>query len=187
MTEIEDDSIDLIHIDGFHSYAAVKNDFQLALNKIDKSVGIILMHDINEYQVTFGVNKFWNEIESKFKTFRFNHGHGLGVVFIGNNIDLNFLNLFDEKDNYFPNILRDFFELLGQRISLFAENEKLNKASLKVSQDVLNLNQLLQDRERDIERMANQFELDLLRITNSFSWKITQPMRRLSRILKSTK
>jgi hypothetical protein len=101
MSEVEDNSVDLIHIDGFHSYAAVKNDFELALKKISKSVGIIIMHDVNEYQVTFGVNKFWNEIENKFKTFKFNHGHGLGVVFVGTNIELNFLSLFDKQDSYF--------------------------------------------------------------------------------------
>jgi hypothetical protein len=187
MSEIEDDSIDLIHIDGFHSYSSVKNDFELALNKINKSVGIILMHDVNEYQVTFGVNKFWNEIENRFKTFKFNHGHGLGVVFVGTNIESNFLSLFDEKDSYFSNILRNFFEILGQRIFLFAENERLNESSLQANKEIQNLNQSLQARERDIERMKNQFEIDLLRITNSFSWKVTYPIRRLSRFVNRTK
>jgi hypothetical protein len=183
MSEIEDNSIDLIHIDGFHSFAAVKNDFELALKKINKSVGIIIMHDVNEYQVTFGVNKFWSEIENKFKTFKFNHGHGLGVVFVGSNIELNFLSLFDEKDFYFSNILRNFFETLGQRIFLFAEIERLNKTSLQANQDMLNLNQSLQVKEREIER----FEIELLRITNSFSWKITSPIRSFSRFINRVK
>lgn len=184
MAEVEDNSIDLIHIDGFHSYAAVKNDFELALKKINKSVGIIILHDVNEYQVTFGVNKFWNEIESRFKTFKFNHGHGLGVVFVGANIDINFLSLFDEKDSYFSNIFRDYFETLGQRIFLFAENESQKEIYLKACQNIMDLNQSLQDKERDIERIANQFEVDLMQITNSFSWKITSPLRYLKRILK---
>jgi hypothetical protein len=179
MSEIEDDSIDLIHIDGFHSYAAVKNDFELALKKINKSVGIILMHDVNEYQVTFGVNKFWSEIENKFKTFKFNHGHGLGVVFVGTKIELDFLRLFDEEDSYFLSILRNYFEILGQRIFLFVENERQRKISLQASQDLINLNQSLQEKEREIERMA----IDFLRITNSFSWKITSIIRRFSRFV----
>jgi hypothetical protein len=130
------------------------------------------------------VNKFWNEIESRFKTFKFNHGHGLGVVFVGANIDINFLSLFDEKDSYFLNIFRDYFEILGQKIFLFAENESQKEIFLKASQNIMDLNQSLQDKERDIERIANQFEVDLMQITNSFSWKITSPLRYLKRILK---
>ena len=81
----------------------------------------------------------------------------------------------------------DYFEVLGQRIFLFAVNVSQKELSLKASQDIIKLNQSLQGKERDIERMAIQFEIDLMRITNSFSWKITLPIRRFSRFLNRNK
>ena len=187
MAEVEDDSIELIHIDGFHSYSAVENDFKLAFKKINKSTGIIIMHDVNEYQVTFGVNKFWSEIEGSFKTFKFNHGHGLGVVFVGANIDANVLSLFDEKDTYFSNIFRNYFEILGQRVFLYAENERLTNNSSQMSQEIANLNQILHTKEVVLEKIKNQYEIDLLRVTSSFSWKLTAPIRRFNRFLNRKK
>jgi hypothetical protein len=179
MAEIEDDAIELIHIDGFHSYAAVKNDFSLAHKKINKTTGIILMHDINEYQVTFGVNKFWTELESIYKTFRFNHGHGLGVVLIGSNLDSSLLEIFESKDLEFSNIMRVHFEMLGQRVYLYAENERLNSITNQTNDQIVKLNQMLQAKDRIIEGLKSQFEIDLLRITSSLSWKITGPFRRI--------
>ena len=185
MKEIDNDSIDLIHIDGFHSYTAVKSDFNLALEKIEKLNGIILMHDINEYQLTFGVNKFWIEVESSFKTFRFNHGHGLGVVFVGSRIDSSILELFNSEDLYFSNILRDYFEILGQRTSLFAENTKLVDRSSHLNDEISNLRQIVDEKESDIDKLKIQSEIELLRIRNSFSWKLTSPLRRLSSLFKN--
>jgi hypothetical protein len=191
MATIDDDSIELVHIDGFHSYAAVQKDFNLALKKIDKTKGIILMHDINEYQISFGVNKFWREIKSKFKTFEFNHGHGLGVVFVGTSIQPTILNLLDEKDAFFSNILRDYFESLGQRIFLYAQNERLNEELTQatkninhLNENIASLNTNLQNKETAIQNLNDRFQIDLLKITNSFSWKVTSPFRRFSRIVR---
>jgi len=77
-----DSSIDLLHIDGFHSYESVKNDFESWLPKMNLD-GIILLHDIHVRRKSFGVYKFWEEIKSKFKTIEFVGSHGLGVVFLG--------------------------------------------------------------------------------------------------------
>jgi hypothetical protein len=77
-----DASIDLLHIDGFHSYESVRNDFNSWLPKMNLN-GIILLHDIHVRRNSFGVYKFWEEVKAKFRTIEFVGSHGLGVVFLG--------------------------------------------------------------------------------------------------------
>ena len=71
--------IDLLHIDGLHTYEAVKNDFETWLPKV-KNEGIVLLHDVNERKPGFGVWKFWQEICENYPTFLFDYGSGLGVI-----------------------------------------------------------------------------------------------------------
>jgi hypothetical protein len=82
LTQFGDSSIDLLHIDGFHSYESVRNDFESWISKMNSN-GIILLHDIHVRRNSFGVYLFWKEVKSKFKTIEFVGSHGLGVVFLG--------------------------------------------------------------------------------------------------------
>ena len=58
LSSFKDQSIDLIHLDGFHSYEASKNDFECWLPKL-KQDGIMLFHDIASKNNDFGVVEFW--------------------------------------------------------------------------------------------------------------------------------
>ena len=82
LKNFNEESIDLLHIDGFHSYESVKQEFQTWLPKMSIN-GVILLHDIHVRRNTFGVYKFWQEVKEKFKTIEFVGSHGLGVVFLG--------------------------------------------------------------------------------------------------------
>lgn len=79
----EDGSIDLLHIDGLHTYEAVKEDYDTWRPKLTEA-GVIIFHDTNEYQTDFGVWQFFEEIRNEAPvSFQFRHGHGLGVMAFG--------------------------------------------------------------------------------------------------------
>jgi len=74
-----DETIDLLHIDGLHTYDAVADDFNSWYPKI-KPGGIILFHDVKARMKDFGVWRFWEDITPDYETFTFHHGFGLGVL-----------------------------------------------------------------------------------------------------------
>lgn len=59
--------IDLLFIDGDHSYEGVKKDFEM-YSPLVKNNGMIAFHDIvvHDQSENCGVNKFWNEIKESF-------------------------------------------------------------------------------------------------------------------------
>jgi hypothetical protein len=79
LAHFSDDSIDLLHIDGLHTYEAVSEDFQNWLPKV-RPGGVILFHDIQARMMDFGAWRFWEEIAPKYNTFEFKQGFGLGVL-----------------------------------------------------------------------------------------------------------
>ncbi len=80
LQHFEPDSIDLLHIDGLHTYEAVQEDFNNWYPKV-KPGGIVLFHDVMARIKDFGAWKFFEELEAEHdEIFRFNHGFGLGVL-----------------------------------------------------------------------------------------------------------
>jgi hypothetical protein len=72
------ESIDLLHIDGLHTEAAVRHDFETWLPKVAPG-GIVLLHDVCVRTRDFGVWKLWEELCSHGRSSTFANGPGLGV------------------------------------------------------------------------------------------------------------
>ena len=80
LVQFQDQSVDLLHIDGLHTYEAVRHDFESWLPKLAPGA-LVLFHDIKVSHGEFGVWKFWAEVKEKYpQNFEFRHSHGLGVI-----------------------------------------------------------------------------------------------------------
>jgi hypothetical protein len=94
--QFDNESIDLLHIDGRHYYEDVKHDFNTWKAKLKKDA-IVLFHDTHVLVNNFGVYKFWDDLKQEYPlTFEFSHGHGLGILCYGDGLSLPsvLLNLF---------------------------------------------------------------------------------------------
>jgi len=80
LQHFKDDSIDLLHIDGLHTYEAVQEDFTNWYPKV-RPGGIVLFHDVMAKIKDFGAWRYFEELEQEHdEIFKFNHGFGLGVL-----------------------------------------------------------------------------------------------------------
>lgn len=83
VTAFEPASIDLLHIDGLHTYSAVREDYETWRSRLTAS-GTILFHDTSEFQTDFGVWQLFEEVRREATaSFAFEHSHGLGVLAFG--------------------------------------------------------------------------------------------------------
>ena len=80
-THFADGTIDLLHIDGLHTYAAVSHDYNTWAPKL-KDNGSILFHDWNVRESDFGVWQLWGEVkkDERFQCIEIPNGHGLAIA-----------------------------------------------------------------------------------------------------------
>ena len=110
-------SIDLLHIDGKHSYDAVKADYTNWRSKISDR-GVILFHDTNVHERDFGVARLWLELMKEYKSFEFLHGYGLGVLRVGDNLPAALEALFElASDATAVQQIRHAYSRLGQSVA----------------------------------------------------------------------
>ena len=114
LTKFKDGSIDLLHIDGYHTYEAVRHDFESWLPKLSANA-VVLLHDTNVREMDFGVWRLWQDLSHDYPCFAFLHGHGLGVVGVGRSLPPDVSTLVEHVAHQSPEAfaIRQFFGTLG--------------------------------------------------------------------------
>jgi hypothetical protein len=74
----QDQSIDVLHLDGLHTEDAVRHDLDSWLPKL-RPGGLLLLHDVRVRSKGFGVWKIWEELQKQSRSWTFEDGPGLGV------------------------------------------------------------------------------------------------------------
>ncbi len=112
-THFEDSSVDLIHIDGLHTYEAVKEDYNTWRPKLTKN-GVMIFHDTNEYLSTYGAWDFFAKIRTEAtESFDFKHAHGLGILAFGDNSSNPMISILQQMNNN-PISVEQHFSRLGE-------------------------------------------------------------------------
>lgn len=127
-----DGSIDLLHVDGRHYYEDVKEDFETWVPKLTPDA-IVLFHDTQVRERNFGVWKYFGELRDNHRTFEFMHGHGLGVLAMGQ-VPKALQPLFGADEETTFRIRRAFEALGAPMVRAWADKRHADKAARRKQQ-----------------------------------------------------
>ena len=213
LPQFADGSIDLLHIDGLHTFDAVRHDFETWLPKLSERA-VVLFHDTVVRQGDFGVFRLWAELSERYPAIEFGHSNGLGVLLVGPEQPQALLQLCKNADAAAQ--AQRFFGLLGarleRRVDLLAlqtdYRDALERARTEQQagaqrhqwiehqdqtilalqhqhQQALNQSRLEASKQLAVQQLAlRQVEHQLEQVYRSRSWRVTVGLRSAGRIAR---
>jgi len=185
VSNFADGSIDLLHIDGLHTYEAVRHDFETWLPKLSRSA-VVLFHDINVREGDFGAWRYWEELCSRYPLFTFLHGHGLGVLVVGPDAPEAAKRL-ASRDPQQASHVRSFFARQGNLVQARAERQRLEALSAELRQRLARVEETLAARDARVQELSTELAACTEKLAQAL-WEARHPWRtRLERLVHSVK
>lgn len=165
LSRFDNGTVDLLHIDGLHTYEAVRHDFESWLPKLS-NCGIVLFHDTEVYREDFGVHKLWSELSLRYPNFNFKHSNGLGVLLVGSNIPNKIQELAEKNvsSGAWP-LASKLFQMLGARLERQSQIDEMQQiiAGRDVELDsarkvIAHIDGDLQELRSEVERRGARIE-----------------------------
>ncbi len=216
LVHFEDESIDILHIDGHHSYESVSSDFSAWFRKV-RPGGIVLLHDTNVRKLDFGVHRLMRELVETWPGFEFPHGNGLGVIVKGDATNVTLRTLVNSSSTdlqrfiglmgWLGSLMQGTFDsgrlpvnlrtidenlrTIDENLRTIHETQRIAEARLIEIHQMESANvEAIKKAHAEIGEMSRERD-ELKRavddIERSTSWRITMPLRALkSMIARST-
>jgi cephalosporin hydroxylase len=169
LTKFQDLSVELLHIDGLHTYEAVKHDFESWLPKLAPGA-VVLFHDTQVTDRDFGVWRYWKELMERYpRNMEFLHSHGLGVLQISSLENSNKCGWLASEIAQ-KQLLREFFYAHSLHTSALESLQNRHKQDYEKQRAI-------------IDSVISQIH----QIKQSNSWKLAAPLRALADVLRRFK